>query len=82
MENYLNCKKIDTAISRAKKILTKKAKENGIYENFGQKEFAEITDKFIDCCDYSTEMNNNRRKMQGFNYWIMTYSINNILSSI
>ena len=79
MMNYLNCKKIDTAISRAKKILIKKAKENGIYENFGQKEFRDITDKFIDCCDYSTEMNNNRRKMNDFNYWIMVFGIHNIL---
>ena len=33
---YLNCKKIDTAISRAKTMLIKKAKEKGIYENFGK----------------------------------------------
>ena len=77
--NYLNCKKIDTAISRAKKILIDRAKKEGIYENFGQKEFRDITDKFIDCCDYSTEMNSNRRKMNDFNYWIMVFGIHNIL---
>lgn len=75
MENYLNCKNIDTAISRAKKILIDRAKKSGIYENFGQEEFAEITDKFINCCDYSTEMNNNRRKIDGFNNWCMEYTI-------
>ena len=74
MENYLNCKRIDTAINRAKKILIHRAKANGIYENFGQKEVREIKDKFIDYCDYSTEMNNNRRKVDGFNNWCMEYA--------
>ena len=75
MENYLNCKRIDTAINRAKKILIDRAKANGIYENFGQKEVRKIKDKFIDYCDYSTEMNNNRRKVDGFNNWCMEYTI-------
>ena len=75
MENYLNCKRIDTAINRAKKILIGRAKVNGIYENFGQKEVREIKDKFIDYCDYSTEMNNNRRKVDEFNNWCMEYTI-------
>ena len=75
MENYLNCKRIDTAINRAKKILINRAKANGIYENFGQKEVREIKDKFIDYCDYSTEMNNNRRKVDEFNNWCMEYTI-------
>ena len=75
MENYLNCKRIDTAINRAKKILIDRAKANGIYENFGQKEVREIKDKFIDYCDDSTEMNNNRRKVDGFNNWCMEYTI-------
>ena len=75
MENYLNCKRIDTAINRAKKILIDRAKVNGIYENFGQKEVREIKDKFIDYCDYSTEMNNNRRKVDEFNNWCMEYTI-------
>ena len=75
MENYLNCKRIDTAINRAKKILIDRAKANGIYENFGQKEVREIKDKFIDYCDYSTEMNNNRREVEGFNNWCMEYTI-------
>lgn len=75
MENYLNCKKIDTAISRAKKMLIDKAKKIGIYENFGAKEVKEIKDKFIDVCDYSTEMNGNRKKVDGFNNWCMEYTI-------
>ena len=75
MENYLNCKKIDTAINRAKELLMKQARNNGIYENFGQVEVKKIKDKFINCCDYSTEMNSNRRKIDGFNNWCMEYSI-------
>ena len=56
MENYLNCKKIDTAIQRAEKILIEKAKNHGIYENFGQREVREIKEKFIDLSDYSSKM--------------------------
>ena len=74
MENYLNCKKIDTAISRAKRILIDRAKNSGIYENFGQQEVKKIKDKFIDCCDYSIEMNNNRIKIDEFNNWCMDYT--------
>ena len=74
MENYLNCKKIDTAISRAKKILIDRAKKNGLYENFGQTEVKAITDKFVDCCDYTEEMNNNRNKINIFNNWCMEYA--------
>jgi hypothetical protein len=72
--DYLNCKKIWTAIERARKNLIEQAKQNGIYENFGQKEVREIKDKFIDISDYSEKMNNNRLKLDGFNEWCMTYT--------
>ena len=74
MENYLNCKKIDTAINRAKKILIDRAKANGIYENFGQKEVREIENRFIQCGNYSKEMNTNRDKIIAFDDWCMTYT--------
>jgi hypothetical protein len=74
MSEYLNCKKIWTAIERARKTLMEKAKQNGIYENFGQKEVREIKDKFIDITDYSEKMNNNRLKIDGFNEWCMNYT--------
>jgi hypothetical protein len=73
-DKYLQCKKIDTAISRAKEALTKKAKKNGIYENFGQKEVREIKDKFIDISDYSPDMNMNRDKLKNFDNWCMNYT--------
>ena len=76
MENnsYLNCKKVDTAISRAKKILIDRAKTDGLYECFGQKEVRAIRDKFVDLCDYSKEMNTIRSKIDNFDEWCMTYT--------
>ena len=74
MKSYLNCKKIDTAISRAKELLIKQARNNGIYENFGQEEIKAIKEKFIDSCDYSEEMNNNRNKVLGFECWCIGYA--------
>jgi len=74
MENYLNCKKIDTAIQRAEKILIEKAKNHGIYENFGQREVREIKEKFIDLSDYSSKMNLMRMKLESFDNWCMNYT--------
>ena len=71
MENnsYLNCKKVDTAISRAKEILIDRVKTDGLYECFGQKEVRAIRDKFVDLCDYSKEMNTIRSKIDNFDEW-------------
>ena len=78
MNNILNCKKIDTAIRRAKKSLIDKAKKNGLYENFGQSEVRAIKDKFINLSDYSQEMNNNRDKLQAFSNWCGRVNINDL----
>jgi len=64
---YLKCKKIDTAINRAMKMLIKKAEKYGLYENFGQDEVREIEDHFIDFSSYTDEMNLRRKKLQLFN---------------
>lgn len=74
MANYLNCKKIDTAINRAKNALIEYAQKNGIYENFGQNEVRQIKDKFINISDYTKEMNTNRTKLQEFDNWCATYN--------
>ena len=76
MENksYFNCKKVDTAISRAKDKLINEARNNGIYENFGQNEVRAIKEKFVDLCDYSTEMNTIRSKIDRFDEWCMNYT--------
>lgn len=75
MKYYLDCKKIDTAINRAKKILIKRAEKNGIYENFGQSELKEIKDKFIDCNDYSRETMIKRMRINEFFHWCINYTI-------
>ena len=54
-------------------MLIDKAKENGIYENFGQEEVRNIRDKFIDLSDYSNKMNDNRNKLDAFDKWCMNY---------
>ena len=70
----LNCKKIDTSISRAKNLLIEKYNKNGLYENFGQKEVRLIEEKFINSSVYTTEMNSNRNKLQIFNEWCMNFN--------
>jgi len=74
-KGYLNCKRIETAISRAKNILIKKAERRGLYENFGQDEVKEIEDHFIDYSSYTDEMNRNRKKLQLFNEWALNYNL-------
>lgn len=72
MKSYLECKKIDTAIKRAKSMLTKKAKKSGLYENFGENEVREIENKFIDISSYTDEMNLSRDKLNIFSEWCMS----------
>jgi len=68
--NYLNCKNIETAIRRAKKQLKQKAAKQGLYENFGQKEVREITDKFIDCWYTSPDTD----KVLTFDRWCSAFN--------
>ncbi len=70
----LNCKRIETAISRAKNFLIEKYNKNGLYENFGQKEVRLIEEKFINSSVYTTEMNSNRNKLQIFSEWCMNFN--------
>lgn len=77
-KSYLNCKKLDTAIRRAKKLLIEEAHKNGLYENFGQTEVRNIKDKFINISDYSREMNENRDKLHAFSNWCGWYNIDDI----
>lgn len=80
MSEILNCKKIETAINRAEKMLIAEAKENGLYENFGQKEIRMIRDKFIDISDYSNEMNAKRNMLDSFSKWCRNVSLSKIKS--
>lgn len=73
MKKYSNCKKITTAINRAKKSLEKEATEKGVYENFGQKEVDLIRDLFIEISDYSEKMNKMRLELDRFDDWCSVY---------
>ena len=73
-KGYLNCKKLSTAINRAKAMLIKKADAKGLYENFGEDEYREMKDKFIDTGDYSIEMNDNREALHQFANWSGNYT--------
>lgn len=46
-KQVLNCKKVETAILRAENILMEYAKNNGVYENFGQTYARVIEEKFL-----------------------------------
>lgn len=72
-KNYLNCKKITTAIDRAKKLLKEKAAKNGVYENFGQDEINSIRSLFIDISDYTETMNTKRYQLEIFENWCSVY---------
>ncbi len=74
MPYYLRCKKIDTAIRRAKKLLIGRAEKGGIYENFGVEEVGSIHDEFIDSSCYTKEENLKRDKLRKFDYWCSTYN--------
>lgn len=66
--------KLNNALTKEQNKLITKAKLKGIYENFGQKEVRKLKDKFIDCSDYSEEMNEARRLIDLFNDWCMNYN--------
>lgn len=70
LENMINCKRMSTAIRRAKKHLVSLAKNEGFYENFGQLEIGYIENHFINISDYSDEMNGKRNELASFRRWI------------
>ena len=75
MKEILNCKKINSAIRRAKKRLIEKAKKNGLYENFGDEEWMAIEDKFIDISLSTKEENAKRDKLNAFFDWCINYDL-------
>ena len=64
---------INKALTKEQNKLIAKAKTNGLYENFGQKEVRKLEEKYINCSDYSKEMNEKRRLIQMFDEWCMNY---------
>ena len=54
-------------INRIKNRLINKARKKGIYENFGQKEFRQLMDKYGHDSDL-------RRALTAFDNWAMNYT--------
>ena len=79
-EKYINPKVIQF-LKKSIKIyqdrLIKKAKESGIYENFGQKEVSALKDKFSNYDGYM-DMNQRQAIIQEFDNWCMNYTGNNV----
>jgi len=63
-------KQLDCAIDRIKARLIKRAKEHGIWENFGQKEARELMDKYGKNFNYDSDI---RRMITYFEQWIINY---------
>ena len=75
LENLVDCKKMSTAIRRARKHLVNVARSEGFYENFGQLEARHIQNHFINISDYSDEMNSRRNELTGFRRWLDSLNI-------
>lgn len=71
---YLKCKKISTAIRRAKKELVAKVKKHGLYENFGQKEIRNIEDKFIKVYQQGEDIKDQHRQLKSFRRWCENFN--------
>lgn len=71
-------KKIETAISQAKRTLISKAKKNGIYENFGESEINDIENHYIDISVYTASENLKRQKLNEFCEWCYTFDLSNL----
>lgn len=69
-ESVLNCKKIDTAIERAKRELVNQEP----HENFGQEYVRAIKDKFSVGLSYTLEDKMNMAKIDSFDNWCSTYT--------
>jgi len=67
-------KSLKKDIAKYKKSLLKKAREKGLYENFGQNEVMKLKDKHINISSYTDEMNEKRDLIQDFNNFVMNCS--------
>jgi len=69
-----NIKILNTAIEYMQKQLINRTKQNGICENFGQREVRILEDKFINTSDYSNEMNLMCKTINKFDNWCSSYN--------
>lgn len=63
-------KNLQRDIEKAKQKLIKKAREKGLYENFGQKEIRELKDKHFDCLYTSQYL-----YIKEFEDWCINYTV-------
>ena len=63
---------IETAINKQKAKLINKAKQSGLYENFGQKEVMNLENKFLTGIFHMDKKTN--QSIQSFNDWCMNYT--------
>jgi hypothetical protein len=59
-------------ITRFKNQLIKRAKDKGLYENFGQNEVRKLKDKYT--CGYTEEERINIDLIDNFNKWCMNFN--------
>jgi len=64
-----------TEIKRIKKRLINKARKKGIYENFGQREFRALMDKYERDFYSDTDL---RSALMRFNDWAMNFSLSEL----
>ena len=62
--------KLTIEVNKIKQKLIKKAENKGIYENFGQKEFRYLMDKYGENFYNDAEL---RRELIAFDNWAMNY---------
>ena len=66
-------KKLNRDIERTKKKLINKARKNGLWENFGQKEVRKLMDIYS---EYANALI--RDIIQDFDNWCMNFDLNNL----
>jgi hypothetical protein len=71
----LSVSKLETAIKKAKEMLDKRARKEGVYENFGVNEANAIEEKFITLGDFSDTMLRRRTQITHFREWCAEYSL-------
>lgn len=75
MKYLTNCKNIETAIRRAQDRLISTARESGLYENFGAKEYRVIENHFIRWDDPYDKRNKNIAALKRFGDWAGSYTL-------
>ena len=65
-------------IANYKRKLIKKAKNSGMYENFGAREVSKLDDKHINISSYTDEMNEKRELIMNFTNWAVSFDLSKL----